>query len=197
MKKFMYPLMLITFFTFSTPLFSQDKWTVDQAHSKIGFIVTHLVIAEVEGSFNNYAGTITTSKDDFSDAVIDFSVDVNSINTDNEMRDNHLKGDDFFNAGKFPEMTFKSTSFKKVSGNIYSLEGDLTIRDVTKNVKFDVMYGGSIQDPYGNTKAGFKAKSTINRFDYNLKWNAVTEAGSAVVSQDVEIILKLEFTKGK
>lgn len=193
----MYPLMLITFFTFSTPLFSQDKWTVDQAHSKIGFIVTHLVIAEVEGSFNNYAGTITTSKDDFSDAVIDFSVDVNSINTDNEMRDNHLKGDDFFNAGKFPEMTFKSTSFKKVSGNIYSLEGDLTIRDVTKNVKFDVMYGGSIQDPYGNTKAGFKAKSTINRFDYNLKWNAVTEAGSAVVSQDVEIILKLEFTKGK
>ena len=188
---------IITFLLAVTPLFSQTKWTVDASHSKIGFIVTHLVISEVEGSFNSYDGTLVASKDDFTNAEINFSVDVNSIDTDNEMRDNHLKGEDFFNAQKYPKMTFKSTSFKKVSGNIYVLEGDLTIRDVTKKVKFDVVYGGTVKDPYGNTKSGFKAKATINRFDYNLKWNALTEAGSAVVSEDVDIIIKLELNKEK
>ncbi|HOK98475.1 MAG TPA: YceI family protein, partial [Bacteroidales bacterium] len=117
------------------------------------------------------------------------------INTDNEMRDNHLKGDDFFNAAKFPKMTFKSKSFKKVSGNKYELVGDLTIRDVTKTVKFDVTYGGTAKDPYGNIKAGFKASAVINRFDYGLKWNALTEAGGAVVGNEVNVSLKLEFNK--
>ena len=195
MKKTIY--LIISFFMAAVPLFAQTTWTVDAAHSKIGFIVTHLVISEVEGSFDSYTGTIVASKDDFTDADINFSVDVNSIDTDNEMRDNHLKGDDFFNAQKYPKMTFKSTSFKKVSGNIYTLEGNLTIRDITKKVKFDVVYGGTVKDPYGNTKSGFKAKATINRFDYNLTWNALTETGSAVVSENVDVILKLEFTKEK
>ena len=134
---------------------------------------------------------------DFTDATINFSVDVNSINTDNEMRDKHLKSDDFFNAEKFPAMTFKGTSFKKVSGNKYVLQGDLTIRDVTKKVTFDVTYGGTIKDPWGNTKAGFKARAKINRFDYNLKWNTVTEAGGAVVSKDVDVVVNLELNQEK
>jgi polyisoprenoid-binding protein YceI len=177
--------------------FAQTKWTVDNVHSSVKFTVTHLVISEVEGNFKVFSGTIVSKNTDFIDAAVDFSVDVKSINTDNEMRDNHLKSPDFFNAEKFPQMTFKSTSFKKVSGNKYDLTGDLTMHGITKQVKFDVTYGGSVKDPYGNVKAGFKALGTINRFDYDLKWNALTEAGGAVVSQEVAIGLRLEFSEVK
>jgi polyisoprenoid-binding protein YceI len=179
------------------PLWAQSKWIVDQSHSKIGFSVTHLVITEVEGRFKGFSGTIESSVPDFTDSIINFTVESASINTENEMRDNHLKSDDFFNSEKYPVLTFKSTSFKKIDGNNYTLEGDMTIRDVTKKVKFDVNYGGTVTDPYGNTKAGFKATSAINRFDYGLKWNALTEAGGAVVSQDVKILLNLEFSLQK
>lgn len=174
---------------------AQTKWQVDKAHSVVKFTVQHLVISEVEGNFRNFDGSIESKNDDFTGAVINFTVDVNSINTDNEMRDNHLKADDFFNAAKYPNMTFKSKSFKKVSGNKYELVGDLTIRDVTKTVKFDVVYGGTVKDPFGNIKAGFKASTVINRFDYGLKWNALTEAGGAVVGKDVNVSLKLQFSK--
>lgn|SRR5574343_48396 len=176
---------------------AQSTWKTDNSHSNVKFTVTHLVVSEVEGNFKVYNGTISAAKPDFTDAVINFSVDVNSINTDNENRDKHLKSDDFFNGEKFPQMTFKSVSFKKVSGNKYVLEGDLTIRDITKRVKFDVSYGGTVKDPWGNIKAGFKAKGTINRFDYNLKWNTLTEAGGAVVGKDVEVVLNLEFAQQK
>lgn len=173
-----------------------QKWAVDKVHSSVKFGITHLVISEVEGTFKVYDGTISNTKSDFSDATIDFNIDVTSINTDNEMRDGHLKGDDFFNAKDFPKMTFKSTSFKK-KGSKYELSGDLTIRNVTKKVKFDVTYGGTAKDGYGNTKAGFKANATINRFDYGLKWNALTEAGGATVGQDVRIALNLQFVLAK
>jgi polyisoprenoid-binding protein YceI len=129
--------------------------------------------------------------------VIEFSVDVNTINTDNDKRDGHLRSDDFFNAEKYPQMKFKSKSFKKISQNKYELLGDLTIRNKTQKVKFDVSYGGTTVDGYGNTKAGFKASTVINRFDYDLKWNALTELGGAVVGKDVTIDLRLQFTKAK
>ena len=182
---------------FSTALFAQTTWNVDNSHSNVKFTVTHLVISEVEGYFKNFKGSITSSNADFNDASVDFTVDINSINTDNENRDKHLKSDDFFNAEQYPNMTFKSTSFKKVSGNKYKLTGNLTIRNITKTVTFDVTYGGTVKDPWGNTKAGFKATTVINRFDYNLKWNTVTEAGGAVVGKDVTIDLKLEFAQAK
>jgi len=168
-------------------------WKVDNAHSNIKFSVSHLVISDVDGAFKSYNGTIQSVKPDFSDAQIDFAVDIDSVNTDNESRDQHLKSDDFFNAEKFPQMTFKGTSFKNVSGNKYALEGDLTIRDVTRKVKFDVTYGGTVKDPWGNIKAGFKVKGVINRFDYNLKWNSLTELGGAVIGKEVELTLNLEF----
>nr|HMT30139.1 YceI family protein [Bacteroidia bacterium] len=145
---------------------AQTNWTVDNTHSQVMFTVSHLVISEVTGSFKKFNGTITSSKPDFTDAQINFTVDVNSINTDNEMRDTHLKGDDFFNSEKYPAITFKGKSFKKVSGNKYQLTGDLTIRDITKTVTLDVVYSGTVKDPWGNTKAGFKIKGTIKRFDY-------------------------------
>jgi polyisoprenoid-binding protein YceI len=177
--------------------FGQTKWNVDNVHSSVKFSVSHLVISEVEGSFKKFAGTLASAKPDFTDAEINFTADVNSIDTDNEMRDKHLKSDDFFNAAQYPEMTFKSTSFKKLSGNKYELYGNLTIRNITKPVKFDVVYGGTAKDGYGNTKAGFKATTVINRFDYNLKWNNLTEAGGATVGKDVTLDLKLEFGQAK
>lgn len=174
-----------------------STWKTDNAHSAVKFSVSHLVVSDVEGTFKVYNGTVQSAKPDFTDAKIDFAVDVNSINTDNEARDKHLRSDDFFNAEKFPQMSFKSTSFKKISANKYVLEGDLTIRDITKRVKFDVTYGGTVKDPWGNTKAGFKATGAINRFDYNLKWNTLTEAGGAVVGKEVSIIVNLELAQQK
>ncbi len=171
------------------------NWSVDAVHSNVKFTVSHLVISEVDGHFKLFDGKMTNTKADFSDAKIEFSVDVNSINTDNEMRDNHLKSDDFFNAGKYPKMVFVGKSFKKISGNKYELNGDMTIRDVTKAVKFEVTYGGAVKDPYGNIKAGFKAKSTINRKSFGLMWSAVTEAGGAVVGDDVDINLNIQLVK--
>ena len=181
----------------TTGVFSQTKWTIDNIHSNVQFSVPHLVISEVEGNFSVYSGTIETPRTDFSDAKVAFSIDVNSISTGNEMRDKHLKSDDFFNAQKYPTMTFSSVSWKNIGENIYTLEGDLTIRDVTKRVTFDVTYGGTIKDGYGNTKAGFKATTIINRFEYGLKWNALTEAGGITVGKDVTITLRLEFAQQK
>ncbi len=181
----------------ATTVSAQTKWTVDNTHSGIKFSVSHLVISEVEGSFKTFTGTLASTKDDFSGAAIEFSVDVNSISTDNDMRDKHLKSDDFFNAEKFPKLTFKSLSFKKLSAKTYELTGNLTMRDVTKKVKFNVVYGGTVKDPYGNTKAGFKATATVNRLDYGLKWNKLTEAGGAVVGSDVTISINAEFAKEK
>lgn len=189
--------MLFAVMIFSMTAQSQTKWSLDNSHSNVKFTVTHLVISEVDGYFKTFDGSMVSSKPDFTDARIEFSVDVNSINTDNEMRDNHLKGDDFFNAEKFPKMKFTSLEFKKINDKKYELTGNLTIRDVTKKVKFDVVYGGQMKDPWGNQKAGFKAKTTINRLEYGLKWNTVTEAGGAVVGPDVDITINVEFAKEK
>ena len=173
------------------------KWAVDPAHSSIKFTVKHLTVSEVEGRFKTFDGTVETTGADFVDSKVNFNVDVPSISTDNDMRDKHLKSDDFFNAEKYPKMTFTSVSFKRSTGGNYVLEGDLTIRDVTKRMKFAVSYGGTMVEPYGNTKAGFRAIGHISRKAYNLKWNTLTEAGGAVVGDEVTILLNLEFAKQK
>ena len=187
----------VILFVTGLTLSAQTKWNPDFAHSSIKFTATHLVISEVEGNFKTFNGSMESSKPDFTDASINFSVDIASINTDNEKRDAHLKSDDFFNAEKYPKLTFKGKSFKKIKDNKYQLKGDLTIRDITKPVTFDVTYGGTAKDPWGNTHAAFKATTTINRFDYNLKWNTLTEAGGAVVGKDIEIRVNMEFIPEK
>lgn len=200
MKSFSIKILFVTAVLFaSLKVFSQTSkiWKVDNVHSAVKFSVTHLVISEVDGSFKVYNGSIVNTKDDFSDAAIEFSIDVNSINTDNSMRDGHLKGDDFFNAATYPTMTFKSTSFNKKEGNKYELAGNLTIRNVTKKIVFDVKFGGIGKDAYGNIKAGFKVIGSINRFDYGLKWNALTEAGGATVGAEVSLNANLEFALSK
>lgn len=172
-------------------------WKLDMKHSNTKFTVTHMIVSELDGSFNTFDGTLVSTKPDFSDSKINFSVDVATVNTDDADRDAHLKGDDFFNAEKYPKMTFTSTSFKKVSDKKYILEGDLTIRDVTKRVKFDVTGGNTAIDPWGNTKAGFKAVTTVNRIAYGLKWNKAVEAGGWVVGEDVTIVMNVELNKVK
>jgi polyisoprenoid-binding protein YceI len=179
------------------PAFTQaPKWVLDKAHTNVRFSVSHLVVSDVEGSFKSFDGSMSSTKPDFTDAVINFTVDVSSINTDNENRDKHLQSDDFFSASKFPQIKFASNSFQSLGSNKYKLTGDLTIRDVTKTVSFDVTYGGIINfAAMGGTHAGFKAKTTINRFDYNLKWDKTTEAGGLVVGKDVEITLNIDMKK--
>jgi polyisoprenoid-binding protein YceI len=176
---------------------AQSKWNVDQTHSNVKFSVSHMVISEVEGSFSDFDGTLEAPGADFNNATIEFSVNIGSINTNSEQRDGHLKSADFFDAAKYPAMTFKSASFRKTTGNNYVLDGSLTIKGVTKKVTFDVTYGGTVKDPYGNTKAGFKAKGSIKRMDYGLTWSAVTEAGGLVVGDDVAIMFNIELAKAK
>jgi polyisoprenoid-binding protein YceI len=170
------------------------KWVIDKAHTNVLFSVSHLVVSDVEGKFKNFDGSMESDKADFSDAKINFTVDVTSISTDNDMRDKHLKSDDFFNAEKFPQIKFESTSFTSAGGNKYKLTGNLTIRDVTKTVTFDVTYGGTV-NAMGGTHIGFKAKATVNRFDYNLKWSATTEAGGLVAGKDVDITINIDWKK--
>lgn len=186
---------LATALLLAANLQAQGKWEIDASHSNIQFNVTHLVVSEVNGSFRKFSGSASTDKADFDGAKIEFSADVNSIFTDNENRDKHLMGDDFFNAEKFPKLTFVGKSFKKIGDKKYELVGDLTIRDVTKTVTLQATYGGTITDPWKNTKAGFKLSGTINRKDFGLKWNALMEGGGAVVGDEVELVCKIELLK--
>jgi polyisoprenoid-binding protein YceI len=173
---------------------AQTKWTVDKSHSNVKFAVTHMVVSEMEGTFKVFDGTMDHSKPDFSDAQVSFSIDIASVNTDNERRDGHLKGDNFYNAEKYPKMTFTSTAVKPLGNNKYEMTGNLTIRDVTKPVVFQVTHGGVLTTSRG-AKAGFKATTTINRFDYNLKWDRATETGGLVVSKEVAITVNVEMDK--
>jgi polyisoprenoid-binding protein YceI len=172
-------------------------WKLDGSHSKVTFSVMHMAISEVEGEFKKFEGTFTSDDDDFKNAIITFTIDVNSVNTDNERRDGHLKSDDFFNAEKFPTITFKGKSFKKIDSKKYILIGDLTIRDVTKEIELAVIYNGKTNDNWGNTRAGFKVAGKINRQEFKLKWNDKTGAGDAVVSDEVNFVCNIELTKPK
>jgi len=172
-------------------------WKIDTAHSEIGFKVKHLVISTVSGKFQEFDGQVESSKDDFSDAVISFTANVNSITTGNEQRDGHLKSADFFDAASHPELSFKSTSVTKKSDTDYEITGDLTIRGITKPITLKAEFGGTQTDFSGNTVAGFEISGKINRQDYGLKWSAVTEAGGVVVSDDVKLAVNVEVIKQK
>jgi polyisoprenoid-binding protein YceI len=146
-----------------------SKWSIDPIHSDIHFKVKHLMINTVTGSFKKFDATLETSNNDLSDAKISFTADVASVETGMEMRDTHLKSDEFFNAEKFPQLKFTSTTLTKVKDKNYKLKGDLTIRDITKPVELDVEYGGQMVDFYGNTKAGFEITGKINRKGFRFK----------------------------
>jgi polyisoprenoid-binding protein YceI len=195
MKKTVLFLGILFLAIYSVSAQEETKWGFDKAHSKIQFDVAHMVISEVSGQFQEYEGTVVTSKDDFSDARIDFSIDVKSIDTDSEDRDKHLRSTDFFDVGKYPKITFSSNEMKKMGDNLYQLSGDLTLHGVTKKVILDVKYGGTIKDSYGNVKAGFKITGVIDRTDYGLKYNSVMDTGGMLIGEDVTITCKVELIK--
>ena len=169
---------------------TKTQWNIDNAHSEIGFKVKHMMISTVKGHFEDYNASVEAGNDDFSDAVFHLSAKTDSINTKNKDRYNHLRSNDFFNAAAYPEMTFTSKSFDGKT-----LVGDLTIREVTKQITLKVNFNGVAVDPYGQTKAGFEMEGTINRKDFNLTWSAVTEAGSIVVADTVHLIIDAQFVK--
>lgn len=173
----------------------QTKWVTDPVHSEVEFKAKHLVISTVTGRFQQFEAEAIANKDDFTDVQVTFTADAKSITTNNDQRDTHLRSDDFFNTDKYPEITFKSREFKKVGDDTYKLIGDLTIRDVTKPVELDVEYGGIATDPYGNTKAGFEVTGKVNRKEFGLKWNGMTEAGGIVVGDEIKIIANVQFIR--
>lgn len=188
---------IIAFALLSTTIFAQTKWNFDFAHSEVGFSVTHMLISETDGFFKDYTGSIVTTGDNFENAQINFEAKTASIFTDNEKRDKHLASPDFFDAEKYPTLTFVSTSFTKVDDKNYKLVGNLTIKEVTKEVTLDVKYNGTINDPWGNTRAGFKVSGEVDRFTYGLTWNAALETGGLVVSKEVDLNIKIELIKEK
>ncbi len=174
---------------------TKTTWAIDPTHTEVQFKVKHLVISTVTGFFKKFSGGAESTGDDFDGASVNFSLDVNSIDTNQADRDGHLKSPDFFAAEQFPTIDFKGT-LKKVSGDDYKLSGELTIRGTSKKIDFDVEFGGTMVDPWGNTKAGFEINGKINRKEFGLTWNALTESGGVVVSEDVKIHINTELAKG-
>jgi polyisoprenoid-binding protein YceI len=174
------------------------KWVIDPTHSEVQFKVKHLMITTVTGSFDKFEASIETDNEDFSKAKISFSADTASVLTGNADRDNHLKSADFFDVEKFPKITFVATKYESVDNDgSYELFGDLTIHGVTKKVELGVEFGGVVKDPWGNTKAGFTISGKINRKDFGLVWNAPTEAGGLLVSEEVKIACEIQLIEQK
>jgi polyisoprenoid-binding protein YceI len=171
------------------------RWTIDPVHSEVSFKVKHLVVSTVTGHFRTFDATIEAGKDDFSDARITFEADVNSIDTKNPQRDQHLKSADFFDADTHQKLVFVSTGVRKVSDHELQVTGDLTIRGVTREAVLDVEYNGTVAGFGGVQVAGFEIRTRLNRFDFGLQWNALTEAGGVVVSNEVKIEILAEFNK--
>ena len=191
----------LTFIVLLLPVFSvfaQKKvtWIVDKEHARVSFSVNHILISETAGIFREVEGTVKTSNVDFMNSEIDITIDVKSIDTGNKERDDHLRSNNFLNAEKYPRITFKSTSFKKTVGSNYKLAGFLTIRDITRPVSFDVVYNGIIEkDRWGKTQAGFKLIGSIDRFDYDVKWNDRLDNGDPIVGRIIDLIVTVELTK--
>jgi len=173
-----------------------NNWVLDPAHSEVQFKIRHLMITNITGTFNLFEARAITQDDDFSSAKLSFKANIGSINTNNEQRDAHLKSPDFFDVEKYPILSFTSTKTEDVEENgDFELIGDLTIRDVTKKVKFNVEFGGIMKDPYGQTKAGFSISGRINRKDYGLTWNATLESGGVVVGEDIKLTSEIQLIK--
>ena len=170
-------------------------WTIDTTHSEIGFKIKHLVISTVSGKFTSFEGKLEGEPGDLENAKISFTADIDSIHTGNEQRDGHLKSADFFDAAKYAKLTFVSTKIEHKDGSDYKVTGDLTIKNVTKSVTLNVEFGGTQNNFYGQTVAGFEITGKINRQDFGLTWSAVTEAGGIVVSDEVKLVINTELVK--
>jgi polyisoprenoid-binding protein YceI len=182
-------LVAVSLLSFRLP--DTSVWTVDKSHAKLGFTITHLMVSDIEGSFKSFDAKVNASKDDFSDATVELTADVNSVNTDDDKRDAHIKGPDFFDAAKYPSLTFKSTSFKKIAENKYKVTGDLTLHGVTKPVVLDAVARTGTNPMSKKTITGFKISGSLKRTDYGVG----TQFPGAMLSDEVIITANAEFVK--
>jgi polyisoprenoid-binding protein YceI len=174
---------------------SATTWSVDPLHSDVQFKVKHLVISTVTGSFTQFSGAATTQGENFDDAAIEFTLDVNSIYTSQPQRDEHLRSAEFFDAATYPSISFRSTGFKKVSDGQYALTGDLTMKGITKPIAFEAEYGGSAKDGYGNIKHGFEVKGIVNRKEFGLTYSPLTETGGLALGEDIKFTANIQVAK--
>ena len=171
------------------------SWQIDLAHSHINFTVRHMMISKVRGTFETFSGSVNFDEANPANTTVDISIDAGSINTREEQRDGHLRSPDFLNADEFPTLTFKSTKVEQADEETGKLYGDLTIRGVSKPVVLDVEYAGQAKSPWGTTSAGFSAKTSINRTDWELNWNQALETGGILVGEKITIEIELELVK--
>ncbi|WP_420387212.1 YceI family protein [Roseivirga sp.] len=188
-------IMILTVFLVQGARAQSTQWEVDPVHSSIGFSIDHLVVSETVGHFNSYSADIKADKKDFTDASFEMRIKVESIDTKDDERDTHLKSEDFFHASKYPEIRFKGESFRKVGEGKYKVTGNLTMHGITKKVEFDAEFGGIVADPWGGTRAGLKLSGTLDRYDYDLKYNSFLEAGGLAIGREVRIECRVELIK--
>jgi polyisoprenoid-binding protein YceI len=169
------------------------SWNIDTSHTQVQFTVRHMMISKVRGNFEKFSGTVNLDPDNPASTTVDVQVETASVNTRDEKRDNHLRSPDFFNSQAYPYMTFKSKRVEVLDGSRAHLIGDLTIRDVTREVSLEVEFSGKVKNPWGLTSAGFTGSTRISRKDWGLTWNVVLETGGMLVSDEVEISIELEL----
>lgn len=174
---------------------AKTTWVVDPLHSEVQFKIKHLVISTVTGSFNKFDGAAITDGEDFENADINFTIDVDSIYTSQAQRDEHLRNSDFFEAQTYPEIKFHSTSFKKNGNGNYKLSGNLTMKNVTKPIELNVEFGGSAKDHYGNYKSGFEVTGKINRKEFGLTYSPLTETGGLALGEDVKLLANIQMVR--
>jgi polyisoprenoid-binding protein YceI len=172
-----------------------SKWTLDPTHSEIQFKVKHLMISTVTGSFKQFEGSVEIEGEDLTTAKVRFTADVNSIFTNNEQRDAHLKANDFFDAENHPQLIFESDKLEKIDDEEYKLYGTLTLRGNSKRIALDVDFGGFAQDPWGNARAGFSVKGKINRKDFGVSFSMVSETGGVLLGEEVKLQAEVQFVK--
>lgn len=177
---------------------TREKWVIDPTHSEISFKIRHLMITNVKGSFKEFDAGIYTTGDDFTTAQIDCSINAASVDTNNEDRDKHIKAEDFFDVANYPKITFTANSYRNVDNDgSYELQGELTIKGITKKIKLDVEFGGIVKDPWGNEKAGFSINGKVNRKEWGLNWNAALETGGVLLSEEVNISGEIQLKRGE
>lgn len=190
-------LILVALIVASSSAALAAQYTVDAGHSGVGFQIKHMTISKVNGSFGDFAGTFTFTEGDATSWQVSATIQIASIDTGHEDRDEHLLSDEFFDAAQFPTMTFKSTKITMTNDSEGKMLGELTMHGVTKAIELDLEYNGSIVDPWGNERAGFSVTGKINRKDWGLTYNSVLEAGGLTLGEDVKITLDIEGIKNK
>ena len=174
---------------------AKSAWVIDPTHSEIGFKVKHMMFTNVSGKFNAFETTIENEDDNFETSKINFSANVNSVDTNNTDRDNHLRSADFFDAEVFPKISFTSTDIKKLNDAMFEINGELTVKNVTKNIVLEAEYSGLMTDPWGNTKIGLSLAGKINRKDFGLTWNSTLETGGVLVGEEIKLLSEIQLIK--